>query len=263
MMNEIDDEKLIELLSQRAIYGLNSAEEHDLISTFPEWKDDFSFDTAVSAIDLANLDLSEELPKHLQTKVLNTSEEWFAPDLQPTFSIKPKTNWLGLLGWATAAACAVFAFSIWTSRVEAPKDIVKTQNESLNVFQLRQRLLDSDKNILQIKWAKGNVKDLPEVSGDIVWSDEKQAGYMKFRGLPVNDSSKECYQLWIFDETQDEKTPIDGGIFDVKGNDEIVVPITAKLKVKNPKLFAITVEKPGGVVVSKREKIATLAKTSA
>ena len=86
---------------------------------------------------------------------------------------------------------------------------------------------------------------------------------MRFKGLPVNDKTKESYQLWIFDETQDEKTPIDGGIFDVNSNGELIVPVTAKLNVRKPKLFAVTVEKAGGVVVSKREKIPVLAKLSA
>jgi hypothetical protein len=43
----------------------------------------------------------------------------------------------------------------------------------------------------------------------------------------------------------------------------VIVPITAHLRAKNPKMFAITVEKPGGVVVSKREKVAAIAKVQA
>jgi hypothetical protein len=262
-MNEQIDEKLIDLLSQRAIYGLNADETAEMSNLYSEWEDDFSFDSTVARLDLVNLDLSAELPAYLKTKLLNDSEACFAPDLQPTFELKPKRDWLGLLGWATAAACALLAFSIWTNRVEAPQIIAKAPVESLDNNQLRQRILDSDKNALSVIWAKGNVKNLNDVGGDLVWSDEKQSGYMRFRGLPINDSTKECYQLWIFDETQDEKTPVDGGIFDIKGDGETLVPITAKLKIKNPKLFAITIEKSGGVVVSKREKIAVLAKTSA
>jgi hypothetical protein len=83
---------------------------------------------------------------------------------------------------------------------------------------------------------------------------------MRFRGLPVNDVQKETYQLWIFDKTQDKATPIDGGTFDVTSDGEVVVPINAKLKAQEPVMFAVTVEKPGGVVVSKREKIVALAK---
>ena len=41
--------------------------------------------------------------------------------------------------------------------------------------------------------------------------------------------------------------------FDVdRATGDIVVPIRAKLRVFEPSLFAITVEKPGGVVVSRR-----------
>ena len=41
----------------------------------------------------------------------------------------------------------------------------------------------------------------------------------------------------------------------------MIVPIHAKLHVVDPKMFAVTVEKPGGVVVSDRKHIAVLAKT--
>ena len=83
---------------------------------------------------------------------------------------------------------------------------------------------------------------------------------MRFRGLPKNDGSKETYQLWIFDKTQKKETPIDGGTFDVTTDGEVIIPINAKLKAQGPALFAITIEKPGGVVVSDRKKLAALAK---
>jgi hypothetical protein len=44
---------------------------------------------------------------------------------------------------------------------------------------------------------------------------------------------------------------IDGGVFDAPSTGEVVVPITARLRA----LFAVTVERPGGVVVSRREHI--------
>jgi len=101
--------------------------------------------------------------------------------------------------------------------------------------------------------------ELASVSGDVVWSDAKQTGYLKLKGLPVNDANKEAYQLWIFDETQSDKTPIDGGVFNVTADGEVVIPIDAKLRARNPKAFAITIEQPGGVVVSDRKKVAGLA----
>jgi len=50
-------------------------------------------------------------------------------------------------------------------------------------------------------------------------------------------------------------------VFDVTG-DEVVVAIDAKLRVREPTLFAITIEKPGGVVVSRRERLVLVAAVS-
>ena len=41
---------------------------------------------------------------------------------------------------------------------------------------------------------------------------------------------------------------------------EVIIPIDAKLKVSRPHMFAVTVEKPGGVVISEQERIVVLAK---
>ena len=47
------------------------------------------------------------------------------------------------------------------------------------------------------------------------------------------------------------KIGIKGGVFDMPAGDgEAIVPIDAKIRVDEPVLFAITVERPGGVVVS-------------
>ncbi|MEZ4307269.1 MAG: anti-sigma factor [Polyangiaceae bacterium] len=96
-------------------------------------------------------------------------------------------------------------------------------------------------------------------SGDVIWHNGVQRGYMRFTGLAPNDPSKTQYQLWIFDGERDERYPVDGGVFDVGPEGEAVVPIAAKLHVNKPTLFAITIEKPGGVVVSAREHIVLTA----
>ena len=82
---------------------------------------------------------------------------------------------------------------------------------------------------------------------------------MRFKGLAKNDPKSVQYQLWIFDKDRDDKYPVDGGVFDVNG-DDVIVPIKAQLAVNTPVLFAVTAEKPGGVVVSKRERIVIAAK---
>ena len=52
---------------------------------------------------------------------------------------------------------------------------------------------------------------------------------------------------------------MDGGVFDVSADGEVIVPIDPKLGVVDPTLFAVTIEKPGGVVVSSRERLPLLA----
>ncbi|MFV8750112.1 anti-sigma factor [Nannocystaceae bacterium ST9] len=94
--------------------------------------------------------------------------------------------------------------------------------------------------------------------GSVVWSSDLQAGVMTLRGLAINEPTDAQYQLWIIDETR-EGAPVDGGVFDVTGEGDVTIPIDAKLLVGRPKAFAITVERPGGVVVSAQERVVMLA----
>ena len=87
------------------------------------------------------------------------------------------------------------------------------------------------------------------VTGDVVWHQETQQGYLRLSGLAANDPTQMQYQLWIFDASEDRKAhpAIDGGVFDVASG-TAVIPIDAKLDVDDPFLFAVTTEPPGGVV---------------
>ena len=53
---------------------------------------------------------------------------------------------------------------------------------------------------------------------------------------------------------------MDGGVFSIAREGEVTVPILARLPVGRAVLFAVTVEVPGGVVVSKRERVVVTAK---
>ncbi|MEE2941449.1 MAG: anti-sigma factor [Planctomycetota bacterium] len=104
-------------------------------------------------------------------------------------------------------------------------------------------------------WADGGP------AGEVVWSDRLNSGYMRIEGLATNDPTVSQYQLWIFRGTDPgaEPHPVDGGVFDVLEPGELIVPIDAKLDVGSAGLFAVTVERPGGVVVSSRERIVAVA----
>ncbi len=291
-MKDLTEEKLLDLLCKKAATGLDASELEqlkELEKVFPEWKDDDSFEFAAAAINLSVIDASEEMPAHLRSKIMASADEFFesAEETQETISVAPRTGqtsgdsssslpadddspkpsfWQSL-GWGIAAfACIALAVNLYLTRFQTQPDtagkpeVVQTPTPQPTDAQNREQLLASVKDTLKAEVAKADPKSPNEITGDIVWSNSEQKGYMRFRGLPVNDPEKSTYQLWIFDEAQDDKFPIDGGVFDVNREGEIIIPIDAKINVKNPKMFAVTKEKPGGVVVSDRTGIIAIAK---
>ncbi len=279
-MSEDKREKLLDLLLKKAVHGLDEAEQREFDALDPDTAsaEIHSLELTAAAINIADASIDEPLPAHLYSKILadagqylgaaetETASPW--PTVKPN-SYKAETersgqSWFGWLGWAAAAAaCIALALNIWITRTpENNQAIIKPTPEIPKVLtpaEKRDEMMRSTAEMVKANWTSGNVKEM-KIEGDVVWSDEKQIGYMRLRGLPMNDKTKETYQLWIFDKTQDAKTPIDGGTFDVNSAGEVVIPINAKLKADDPAMFAITMEKAGGVVVSDRKKIAALAK---
>lgn len=275
-MTEEQRELFFDLLAKKAVYGLDEAEDNQL-AEFDRAAVDAEFaslEMSAAAIGLAGVTDIEPLPDHLRVRILKNAplvdeirddkraKVYEAGDV---FGDK-RSSWFGWLGWAAAAAaCVALAFNIWFTRSQSTAEFVKNpptveQPQTLTVAQKREELLNTSRDIVKANWAAGNVKDIKQVTGDVVWSDEKQAGYIRLRGLPVKGAPEFCYQLWIFDKVQDKATPIDGGTFDVTEEGEIVIPINAKIQTSGPQMFALTIERHGGVVVSKRDQIAALAK---
>ena len=129
------------------------------------------------------------------------------------------------------------------------------------VAEARERLLASADTI-RIDWTATKDPAANGATGDVVWSPSAQQGFMRFRGLEANNPERTQYQLWIFDAKRDERYPVDGGVFDVPPTGDVVVPIRPAVRVDSPVLFAVTIEKPGGVVVSNRERLPLLAKVT-
>lgn len=259
MSNAELQERLIDLLVAEATGGLSHVESAELIelkNKFPDWRYDESIQLTVATIQIAAVDAREPIPVHLEKRILQEFEGTLANNQyepsRPAFSLFGLITSRGL-GWAVAACLAtVLALDAFQSRPTAP--VVAS------IAEQREAFISSAADAVRVSWTNTDDPHSMSLSGDIVWSNAEQRGYMRFRGLPTNDRTKECYQLWIFDTNQSEKTPVDGGVFNAETGDEIIVPIDAKLRVSQPTLFAVTVEKPGGVVVSSREHIAALAK---
>lgn len=283
-MSEKEKERLLDLLTDRVLFGLTAEQEselQELEEKYPDIKGDESFDLTAGAINLTKVETIEPMPENLRVKVLADANEFFEKHQKPAnvINFQPKLREVApaavgntanvadvstkssawqWLGWAfAAAACVALAINLWISRsqVQTPP--------TLTAAQQREQLLKENPDIIRADWTQADPKQSQQISGDVVWSNSQQKGYLRLRGIPKNDASRETYQLWIFDANQDDKTPIDGGVFDVGETGDVIIPIDAKIRVEKPLMFAVTAEKPGGVVVSKREKLMTIAKVAA
>lgn len=175
----------------------------------------------------------------------------------------PMAAWAG---WLAAAAAILFAVLVTAPRPElSPARRLAMLNAAVN-------------NLVEAKWAGlaaiGLGDDHPldnGIAGRVVWSDDRDEGYMEISGLAPNDPADFQYQLWIFDAQRPTgelpesyaalgldiltQRPIDGGVFDFTPDPSgrAVVPVDAKLPVGKAAIFAVTKERPGGVVVSNRD----------
>lgn len=150
-----------------------------------------------------------------------------------------RTSRGGYLGWALAATLAAALVVVRTDGPVAPDSIAA-----------RASLVDEATDVVVLPWTRPTAEGYEGVTGDVVWSESKQQGYLRLANMPVNDPARSQYQLWIVDPERDGKHPVDGGVFNVSSTGEVIIPIQAKLQIRSPKAFAITAEQPGGVVVS-------------
>jgi hypothetical protein len=254
-----DKNRWEELQVTRLLFGLTAEEKteyDDFASQIPAEERD-QLDTVVASLDVVWSDRqSEPLPEHLRHAIrIRASQELVS---KPVVSLtRPSTNPASALRgnnylpWFVSAVCLMLAVFTWISN--RPTDNVRP-----DVAQLRAELIAANQGLVQAQWTPGPTPS-EGATGDVVWSASQQQGFMRFRGLPVNTPGKEQYQLWIFARNQSDKTPIDGGVFDITSTEEVIIPINAKLFVQDAFMFAVTIEKPGGVVVSSRERLPLLA----
>lgn len=153
-------------------------------------------------------------------------------------------------GWALAAAATALLVVQSVRRGAAPVEPTVAT-------------LQASGSVLRLPLASTTDAAAAGAGGEVLWSTSRQEGVLRLHGLMANLPAQWQYQLWIFDAERDERYPVDGGVFDMPaGAAEIDVPVHARLRVGRPVLFAITVERAGGVVVSKRERVVLVAKAA-
>jgi hypothetical protein len=198
---------------------------------------------------------SNHLPSDLRANErLRTGLSVEVTDVPVSINAKRDQTSRGLserLAWLVCAAATLLCIGLWVRQTNRQ---AKTSIPSM----ARAQLLQDATDLLTIQWSEGPNPFETAVAGDVVWSNDRQMGYMRFVGAPINQPHEWQYQLWIVDPTRDDE-PVDGGVFDIVSTEEVVIPIHAKLPVAQPVAFAITVEKPGGVVVSTQENLPLLA----
>ena len=248
-------ERTLELLADRAAFGLSPAEEVEL-------------DGLLAALPPGDADALDRLAADLALSGLPPAAEPIPPDLAARIAVRapeylphaagrrPRAGRpIALAALAALAASLLVAGAWWAARPSR----VPSPAEQRAVLLARAGRPGAD--VVRVEWTATDDPAARGASGDVVWSGTAQEGYMLFRGLAPNAPDRQQYQLWVFDEARDGRYPVDGGVFDVPpGGGDVVVPIRVKLGVTRPKLFAVTVEPPGGVVVSNRERIPLLAK---
>jgi anti-sigma-K factor RskA len=263
------NDRVVELLVQRATEGLSANEQIELnrLLAQGDYDDAEQFEATAAALLLASSLEDEPMPASLQSRLEQQADAFVASTVAPVATLTPKptpsSSRTSNIAWFAAAACAVLAVAGWWPRLQDGRD-VEVPQAAVGVEEAREQLLARN-TAMQREWKPTEDPAARGVTGDVVWDPKAQTGYMRFRGLPTNNPQELQYQLWIFDATRGDQYPVDGGVFNIPANSdgEVVVPILARIPIRDPALFAVTIEKPGGSVVSSRERIVVVAPVAA
>lgn len=249
-----DNEQLVDLLVKEATEGLTPGESAQLalLSASLSESERASLDETAAAIAIAAGGAREPMPAALRAEILNS-----AP-VGATRNAQRHSN----AGWWAAAACLILAVAGWWPRLIG-ESAGRAQQVALTPQQQREALLASGR-AMAASWSGGPAADKPIV-GDVVFDPVSQQGFLRFRGISANDPRLAQYQLWIADSGRAQPEPVDGGVFNVAASPpnqtgEVIIPFRAKLPVGKPAAFVVTMEQPGGVVVSRQERVVALAK---
>lgn len=278
-MNSSRQERFEQLLADRALVGLSAAETQDLQQLADQLGSrdqlEFSgFDSTVALLDLAlsqqpvepmpatlRAQIRHDAPAHLSRPTADTAGESFdnVTSFDEARARKQSSALAAGAGWLVAAAALLLAAFAWWP--ESPTAVQPRPTTPTLVQQVDELLLQPD--VIRTAWAGTADPAGERAQGEVIWSPSKQQGYMRFTGLPANDPTQQQYQLWIFDSQRNADFPVDGGVFDIAAAEgETIVPIDARLNVDDATLFAVTIEKPGGVVVSSRERLVLLGQVT-
>jgi hypothetical protein len=262
-MNDHDIQNRFEELEAGRILGDLDAEEikeWELLSKDPRCTRDFSLELTAAAIESEFLQSRQsEIPENLQEKLRSGIAEYVTPAPASTIGFP---SWKRMLSapqfaWGIAATFAILLVA--KTFFQAPQSVQPDQlaGVALSPAEAKNQLMRKASDLTVSDF--GGRAAYGQMTGKVIWSDALQEGYMTLTNLPVNDPAMKQYQLWILDPKRDEK-PVDGGVFDIAATGTVVIPIRNPVAVNEPQAFVITMEQPGGVVVSKQQEVVAIAK---
>ena len=252
-----DDDVLLDLLAKRATEGLTREAEAQLtalLAAHPGVSAD-EFEETVATLDVVARP-REAMPAALRARLLAQAPQAAPSNVLPL----PSRSRASTSGWWAAAACLVLAVAGWWPRLVSTPGLEPAAPLDAAVAR---SALESRENIVRVQLAAGPGAANAPLAGDVIFDPATQTGYLRFRGIPANDPRLAQYQLWIADGARAQPEPVDGGVFDIPttaANGDIIIPFRAKLSVGAAAAFVVTLEQPGGVVVSKQERVLALGK---
>ena len=247
---------LLDLLATRSCQPLSYTEElelNHLLDEFPEYTPDYF--EPIAALADASLYVNDDhnrssMSEALKRKILNDFE--YSKNGSTFLRIFKGLFQAPKLAWAMTCLLAV-GTSI--SMIE-----FRNYENNYRNLPIKKAVLEfSSNDLIEYNWF-AQTDEFCDCSGDVIWSDDGQRGFITLAGLPMNDPTQNQYQIWIVDPNM-HANPVDGGVFDIVTADSpTIIPINPKLPIGKAKGFAITLEQPGGVVISEQSLILTAPK---
>ena len=240
-----DDDRLLDLLADRAVFGLDGPEERELAALLRDHPagDAEAFERIAAAVAVAT-GPSAVLPDTLRDRIL-------AAVRRSGGRAEPAPRRLGpRLAAAAALATAACLLLLLGRRDERPappavERSVAAAKVAPTPAAQREELLATVQDAVRLDCAAAaDAAGERRAFGDVVWSPSRQRGFLRISGLPPNPPAESRYRVWIIDG--DRGTPVSGGVFDVAAAEgQVVVPILPRGFVQAPTMFAVTVEQPG------------------
>lgn len=245
------EQRMIDLLADRALFGLDTDEEKELT-------------TLMETLPDADHDRLDRIAAALAV-------HWIEPQTTAAPSLRRIVRrQRPLLTALVAVAASVIAVTAWPLLERKPEPHSETPRVADTFVRAREEMLDTVDDVIHLEChaiTAADEVDSPNerARGDIVWSPSRQRGFLRIRGLPTNDPRQKQYQIWIIAGRR--TVPISCGVFDVRfpsGSNadgmEVVVPILPQEFVQGAMTFAITTEKPGGADAYASERTQAVAR---